>query len=146
MLQMLFLKLIKPFMMRFFNQNEMRMLLDTHFYSVLFYNASIWLTPILKCDMKQKLLSISAHVLRTCLSHDGFDVSFENVHKIHNKCTPKQVMFFQMALKLHKQPNEHENILSYLLDCKTTPGNKQVIFYFRLHRSFKGANVASNTL
>ena len=39
---------------RFFNNNEMRNLLDSHFYSSLYYNAVIWLTPSLNADMKHK--------------------------------------------------------------------------------------------
>ena len=66
-----------------FNNKEMRILLDSHFYSVLYYNANVWLTPNLSSDMKQNLLSISATALRSCLMHEGFDISFENLHKTH---------------------------------------------------------------
>ena len=55
------LRLIK----RFFNSKEMRTLLDTYFYSVLYYNAVIWLTPEMSSIMKQNLLSISANALRS---------------------------------------------------------------------------------
>ena len=66
-----------------FSNIEMRTLLDSHFYSVLYYNSNIWLTPSLSPDMKQNLLSISATALRSCLMHKGFDISFENLHKTH---------------------------------------------------------------
>ena len=75
------LRLIK----RFFSVSEMRTLLDSNFYSVLYYNAVIWLTPFLSCVLKQSLLSISANALRSCLRHDGFDISFEGIHKVHKK-------------------------------------------------------------
>ena len=88
----------------------MRMLLDSNFYSVLYYNASIWLTPTLSPDMKQKLLFISAHALRTCLRHDGFDISFENLHKAHRKCTPQQIISYQMSLNLYKLVNKKLNL------------------------------------
>ena len=58
-------------------------------------------------------MSISAHALRTCLRHDGFDISFENLHKAHKKCTPQQNMFYQMAISLHKLVNEHNNELTF---------------------------------
>ena len=64
-------------------------------------------------DIKQKLLSISAHALRTCLKHEGFDISFEQLHKTHSKCTPNQIMLYQMSLNLHKLVNEHNNDLSF---------------------------------
>ena len=96
------LRLIK----RYFNKSEMRTLLDACFYSILYYNAAIWLMPTLNSDLKQDLLSISANALRSCIRHDGFDVSFEDIHKIHRKCTPKQIMLYQQAIQLHKAINQ----------------------------------------
>ena len=90
---------------KYFANSEMRILLDTHFYSILYYNASIWLTPSLSSDLKQSLLSVSANVLRSCLMHEGFDISFENLHRTHSKCTPNQIMYYQLALSLHKTLN-----------------------------------------
>ena len=52
---------------KFFSQEQMRLLLDSQFYSVLFYNSVIWLTPELNAPMKQNLLSISASALRICV-------------------------------------------------------------------------------
>ena len=103
------LRLIK----KFFTDTEMRTLLDYNFYSILYYNAVIRLTPTLRSDLKQNLLTASACALRSCLMNEGFDISFVNLHKIHNKCTPEQIMYYQMSLKLHKLMNEHNNHLSF---------------------------------
>ena len=103
------LRLIK----RFFTESEMRTLLDANFYSVLYYNSVIWLTPHLSPDLKQNLLSISACALRSCLMRGGYEISFDNIHKVNKKCTPKQIMQYQIALKLHKLLNEHDNVLSF---------------------------------
>ena len=65
----------------------MKMLLDSHYYPVLYYNAVIWLTPSLSPDLKQNLLSISANAMRNCVMHHILDVSFENVHNLNRKCT-----------------------------------------------------------
>ena len=86
----------------------MRTLLDANFYSILYYNAVIWLTPSLSCELKQNLLSISANALRMCLRHDGFDISFENIHRVHKKSTPLQLMLYHQAIQLHKTIN-HPN-------------------------------------
>ena len=75
-------------------------------YSILYYNAVIWLTPFLSSDLKQNLFSISANALRTCLRNDGFDISFENIHRTHNKSTPKQSTLYQQAILLHKTINQ----------------------------------------
>ena len=42
-------------------------------------------------------------------------ILFENIHKTAKKCTPKQIMYYQIALKLHKLLNEHDNVLSFEL-------------------------------
>ena len=69
---------------KFFTKEQMRTLLDSYFYSVLYYNSVIWLTPELNLQIKQSLLSVSANALRSCLRHDGSDVlSFEMLHKTH---------------------------------------------------------------
>jgi hypothetical protein len=91
----------------FFNNLEMRKLLDSHFYSTLYYNSVIWLTPSLNNDTKQKLLSISANALRDCLRLNNPEISFENLYKVHKKSTPKQITLYQMALRLHKLVNEN---------------------------------------
>ena len=88
----------------------MRKLLDSYFYSVLYYNDVIWLIPEIGSVMKQKLLSISACALRTCLMSNNREISFEKVHELHKKCTPSQIMRYQSSLQLHKiinfeQPN-----------------------------------------
>ena len=87
---------------KFFNPLEMRTLLDSHFYYVLYYNAVIWLVPEIGSDMKQKLLSISACALRSCLTNNSSEISFVKIHELHKKCTPDQIMKYQSALQLHK--------------------------------------------
>ena len=45
--------------------------------------------------------------------HGAFDVSFDNIHKLSKKCTPKQIMYYQLSLSLHKTLNDQENDLSF---------------------------------
>ena len=91
----------------------MRVLLDSQFYSVLYYNSVIWLTPELNNSMKQSLLSISANALRTCLMRDNFDVSFDNIHRNCKKSTPMQIALYQNSLKLHKILNNNLDTLTF---------------------------------
>ena len=135
---------------RFFTKDEMRLLLDAHFYSVLYYNAVIWLTPCLNSDLKQSLLSISANALRSCLMHGGFDISFDSIHKTHKKCTPKQIMYYQMSLNLYKTINTVEPDLSFemvtILD-QIICTQRQI--RFQIHRNFSnkiGLNTTANKL
>ena len=77
----------------------------------------------------------------------GFDISFVNLHKIHNKCTPEQIMYYQMSLKLHKLLNEHDNNLSFehvtLMDqivCTSRQINFQIL---RNNKTKIGMNTAA---
>ena len=91
---------------KFFNNSEMRTLLDSNFYSVLYYNAIIWLTPELNANLKHNLLTISSNALRSCLMQDNREISFENLHVNAKKCTPGQIMKYQSALNLHRILNQ----------------------------------------
>ena len=97
---------------KFFNSSELRTLLDSYFYSVLYYNANIWLTPDLTNALKQNLLSISACALRSCM-HNNRELSFERLHVINNKCTPNQIMLYQLSLSLYKTYNVPEIGLNF---------------------------------
>ena len=87
---------------KYFTPDEMKTLLDSKFYSILYYNAVIWLTPSISAIMKQSLLSISANALRSCMLVNCSEVSFEMIHSICKKSTPKQIMLYPIALKLHR--------------------------------------------
>ena len=93
---------------KYFNFNEMRSLLDSYFYSVLYYNSELWLTPEISSVMKQSLLSISANAIRSCLNVN-YDLSFENLHKEAKKCTPKQIMLYKISLQLHRVLNSNDH-------------------------------------
>ena len=135
---------------RYFNQTQMRTLLDSNFYSVLYYNAVIWLTPNLTSDLKQSLLTISANALRNCLMHSSLDVSFENIHKLNKKCTPKQIMYYQMSLKLYKTINDQENELSFeqitLMDQTICTRRQLRFLVFKKCRSKIGMNTTANKI
>ena len=77
------------------------------FYSILYYNAVVWLTPDLKSESKHDLLSVSALALRSCLylAHCN-EISFINIHKLHKKCTPEQITNYQLSLNLYKTINQ----------------------------------------
>ena len=91
---------------KFFNNEEMRTLLDSNFYSQLYYNSVLWLTPELSPASKQSLLSISANALRSCMMSYSSEISFDKIHKVCKKCTPTQIMSYQTSLHLHRTINE----------------------------------------
>ena len=91
---------------KFFSDHEMRLLLDSYFYSVLYYNAVIWLTPELSSSMKQSLLSISANALRSCMMLNCAEISFERIHIMCRKCTSSQIMSYQSSISLYRSVSE----------------------------------------
>ena len=106
---------------KYFSPNEMRTLLDSNFNSTLYYNAVIWLTPELSTVAKQALLSISANALRNCMMLNCSEISFERIHSICEKSTPKQIMCYQISLKLHTLINEiNENCTFELVQIVCT--------------------------
>ena len=128
----------------------MRTLLDSHFYSVLYYNSNIWLTPSLSPDMKQNLLLISATALRSCLMNKGFDISFENLHNTSKKCTPIQLSLYQLSISLHNRLNFDETdpcfetltVLDQII-CTRRQINFQI---FRINKLKIGINTTANKL
>ena len=133
---------------KFFNDQEMRLLLDSHFYSILYYNAVLWLTPELNSVMKQALLSISANALRSCMMSYSSELSFVNIHTTCRKCTPTQIMSYQLSLQLHKSlsemsekcTTEHTRILNNIV-CTSRQLNFEIL---RDNRSKIGMNTFSN--
>ena len=140
------LKLIR----KFFSHKEMRTLLDSYFYSVLYYNASIWLTPTVSHDLKHNLMSISANALRNCLKFNSLDVSFENIHKICKKSTPNQITLYQLSLNLYKSLVFQDNVPTFeqitILDQNTST-RRQLMFELIKNNNVKiGLNTTANKL
>ena len=135
---------------KYFTPNEMRTLLDSKFYSVLHYNAVIWMTPSISSVMKQSLMSVSANALRSCVLVNCNEISFETVHSVSKKSTPKQIMLNQVALKLHKLIQElnekctfeHVTILSNII-CTSRQTTFEIL---KSNHSKIGLNTSANKL
>ena len=126
----------------------MRLLIDAYFYSTLYYNAVIWLTPHLSSPMKQSLLSISANALRSCLLIDCPDMSFIRIHSMCKKCTPEQIMSYQAAIHLYKVINESFEVCTtehaHLLDNIICTRRQLKFETFKSNRTKIGTNTLAN--
>ena len=133
---------------KFFNEQEMRLLLDTYLYSVLYYNAVLWLTPELCANLKQALLSISANALRSCMMRNCSEISFVRIHTICRKCTPAQIMPYLSSIQLHKTVNEIPESFTtehvHLLDNIICTRRQLKFEIFRNNRTKIGMNCLSN--
>ena len=61
--------------------------------------------------VKKRQSTRAAHLKKPFIKmHNGFTVSFEVLHKTHFKCTPKQIMLYQISLNLHRVLNSLDSI------------------------------------
>ena len=70
----------------------MKQLLNSNFYSVLYYNCEIWLTPMMDPRSKRQLLADSAMALKLCKSQYDSMMGYERLHELHNRATPIKMM------------------------------------------------------
>ena len=63
-----------------FDKNELRQLLTSNYYSVLYYNRGVWHMPSLHTSLKRQLLSASAAALKIMGQSQDIQISFERLH------------------------------------------------------------------
>ena len=69
------IKLLK----KYFTTNELRTILDSYFYSVLYYNANIWLTPNLTSALKQNF-----QIMRNNRRKIGLNTTANKFYSLNN--------------------------------------------------------------
>jgi hypothetical protein len=85
----------------------MKTLLVSNYYSILYYNAEIWLSKNLSVNCKQLLLSASANAIRSCSLKTNQYISFEKIHEKAKLSTPMQMANFILTLLLYKTFNSN---------------------------------------
>ena len=88
-----------------FTKDELMKLIVANYYSILFYNADVWLIPSLTRQTKTMLMSASANPLKLCYRMYDRTISYERLHKLMKRPTPKTFMEIKHALILHKTYN-----------------------------------------
>ena len=133
---------------RYFNKSELNNLLTSNYYSVLYYNSDIWLIPSLKPQLFQQLLSAlaSAHKMIS-FTYDHL-VSFDQIHSLLNRATPKMFMAYKHALMLYRISNDtnHSNewlSLNFQLNFNSRDQSVKVVDTSRLKI---GKNIAVNRI
>ena len=101
-------------MKRYFTWSEMLQLVTFNFYSVFYNNFEIWHIPMLKVNLKQRLMLASARALKTCMSYPDPMISFERLHQLNNRATPEKMMAYKLALKLYKTYNSNQHSFEWL--------------------------------
>ena len=113
-----------------FTKDELMKLVVANYYSILFYNAEIWLIPSLTRQTRNMIMSASASPLKICYQMYDRSVSFERLHKLMKRPTPNTVMELKHALILHKIYNTE------------TPNNNWIDLFF--NQNFNNRNPNAN--
>ena len=92
------IKIIK----KFFNKNELNMLITSNFYSILYYNSEIWHLPTLNTKLKSNIRTASANALKICTPNYNYLMSYDFIHKENNRAQPNQMLQYKLALMLYK--------------------------------------------
>ena len=86
---------------KYFCTHEIKNLITSNFYSVLYYNSEIWHLPKLAPYFKNLLLSASAKALKLCTHSYTQEMSFIELHEINKRATPEQYCIYKHSLILH---------------------------------------------
>ena len=138
------LKLIRPH----FTPTELRQIVTSNFYSILYYNSEIWHLPNLSPQLKQQLLSASASALKLCTPNYDWSMSYHELHEINKRAIPNHLMKYKLALQLHKLFNGNDNSPDWLsLNNNIILPRRQVFFEIGNHSTYRiGNNFLSNRL
>ena len=116
----------------YLTKSELLTVTKSNFYSVLYYNADIWLIPSLKKEFKSKLLSTSAAPLKLCCYGYDRSISYERLHTIVKYPTPAQKTIYNHSILLHKiynDPHESNDWLDLFFNQNFNDRNTKANFF-----------------
>ena len=90
---------------KYFNKNQIRAIITSNYYSILYYNSEVWLLPSLKPALRQQLLSASSAPLKLITTNYNYLMSYNSLHYLNQRATPNQITLYKHALQLHKTYN-----------------------------------------
>ena len=130
---------------KYFSKRQLLSIITSNYYSILYYNAEIWLLPTLTTQLKQKILSASAQPLKMTTNNYNYMMSFETLHIMNQRANPKQITIYKHALLLHKIYNDDSNITwSDLFFTQQFNQRNQTIQFFNTSNYKVGNNLLTN--
>ena len=97
-----------------FNKDELKQLLTSNFYSILYYNSEVWHIPTIHSKLKQPLLAASLIGLRLLGSRGDIRISYERLHNYNGRATPADMMKYKHSLQLYKNFNDNSQNETWL--------------------------------
>ena len=99
---------------KYFTAEQIKTLLTAYYYSSLYYNSEVWLSPFLSSEIRTQLLSASAKALQTSLNVYNPYISHIKIHNQFKQAMPKQMSLYKLSLQLHKLYNQNENTYEWV--------------------------------
>ena len=85
---------------RYFEEDELLVLIKTYCYPSLYYASNVWMTPALNVNLRSKLFSASGRIL-SIIKRD----SYKNLHKNFSRATPEMWQNYELAVSLYDLMN-----------------------------------------
>ena len=92
---------------RYFNKNELLLLVTSNYYSILYYNSEIWHIPCLSLNLKKPFLSIGSSTKNLC-KKQWFNHFIQKLTPNYKQIRTKQyyaIQTFNLTTQNVKQPN-----------------------------------------
>ena len=133
---------------KYFNGDELRTLLTSNFFSVLYYNSEIWHLPSLNQHSKQLLLAASAKALKLCFKTQLVMFSYNDIHTLTKRATPPQLQIYKHAILLLRLYNSIDTTSDWVrLNFQQTLTSRQTNFIILKNNNYKiGNNLICNRL
>ena len=80
-----------------FTPEELKQIITSNYFSVLYYISEIWNMPNLSTTLKQKLLLTSANTLKIVTQSYHHRMSIAELHKINNRGTSSEMCDYKHA-------------------------------------------------
>ena len=132
----------------YFTKAELKQLITSNFYSILYYNSEIWHLPKLNPLLKIHLLAASATALKLCTPNYDTTISYLALHEINSRATPTKICHYKHALMLYKIFNDQQPPVDWIqLNFNQAMSSRQQYFECNDQSNFKvGKNILSNRL
>ena len=133
---------------KYFTKEEMVKISTSLFYSRLYYGAKVWLHAGLSAAIKKKLWQASSRMLRITQKDWNCEKSFEELHKITRRATPKMWSNYVHCCALFDvvENGKPSILLSKLMENNLVEQRFDGLIFTRSNRLKIGMNCLSNRL
>ena len=88
--------------LKFFNKTQLLAINTANYYSILYYDAEVWLLPTLKPILRQQLFSAFPAPLKLITTNYNYLMAYASLHYQNYQAAPKQITLYKHALLLHR--------------------------------------------